>query len=78
MKKIFILLPLLGALVVQNVHSSEHSDFGSFWNFQKGQPKPQEMYIKWHQKMFGKYVDPQLSKFEQEEQALLFGQIKYH
>ncbi len=78
MKQLFMLLLSLSFLIAQNIYASEHSDFGTFWNFQKGKPESQEAYTDFHMKMFGRYGNPELFEFEQEEQALLFGQIKYH
>jgi len=78
MKKLFMLFLALGFLAVQDTYAAEHSNFGTFWNFGKGEPEPWQAYIEWHMKKFSRYVDTSMSRFEQEEMAQLFGEVKYH
>lgn len=80
MKKLCISLFLFSCMVVaenlteQNPQKASyninHSDFETFF----GQSPTEN--LKWHMNQYGRYVNQELSTFEKEELALLFGQIK--
>jgi hypothetical protein len=77
MKKIFI-LGVLALMATSLLSESQHSNFGSFWNFAEGKEMPQANFRQFHLDKFGKYINQNLSDFKKVELALLFGQIKYH
>ncbi len=72
---------MIGNIVAEDTPQTEkpkHTYLGTFWNFIKGEALPQETFTDYHVEKYERYIDPGLSEFEKAEQAVLFGETRYH
>lgn len=81
MKKLYVFLLLFSNLVVKEIYTQDFtqknlsikpSNFGTFGN------NPEKEFIKQHLSQYSRYVNQNASTFEKNEQALLFGIIRYN